>query len=157
MVVGDVLGGLYMNIEELDKANISTDLVIQDNFQLDFPLQVSQETDLILTSDTVINGARISISTGALNIVSAPASIVLPAGTHLPVQVNMSVPVKESVPLNINVPINIPLAETEMNRPFTNILNLIEPHLISYMDDPFIWQEEPVCKVFGFICNWWFK
>jgi hypothetical protein len=69
----------------------------------------------------------------------------------------MSVPVKESVPLNINVPINIPLAETEMNRPFTNILNLIEPHLISYMDDPFIWQEEPVCKVFGFICNWWFK
>jgi len=157
LIVGDVLGGLYMNIEEMDKASISTNLVVQDNIQLDFPLQVNQETDMILTADTVINGARISISTGALNIVSAPASIVLPAGTRLPVQLNMTVPVKASVPLNLNVPLNIPLAETEMHRPFTNIQNVIEPHLISFMDGSSTWQEVPACKVFGFICNWWFK
>jgi len=157
LIVGDVLGGLFMNIEEMDKASISTELLVQDNILLDFPLQVNQETDLILTADTVINGARISISTGALNIISAPASIVLPAGTRLPVQFNITVPVNASVPLNLTIPLNIPFVDTELHQPFTNMQNVIEPHLNSLNDELSSWQELPACKVFGFICNWWFK
>ncbi len=116
MVVRDVLGGLYLNIGEMDQTNISTEIAVKDDLQLDFPLRINKETELILTADTVINGARISISTGSLNITSAPATIVLPAGSRLPVQLNMTVPVNASVPLDLNVPVNIPLEKTGLHQ-----------------------------------------
>ena len=157
MIVGDVMGALYMNLEELDKSVISSQITIEDTVQLDFPLQVNQKTDLVLTDDTVINGARITISTGALTITGAPASIVLPAGTILPVQLNLEIPVDASAPLDLNSSINIPLAETDLHRPLTNMQNIIEPQIISYMDGATSWQDIPACKIFGFFCKWWFK
>ena len=157
IIVGDILGGLYLNIGDLDQASISTEIVVKENIPLDYPLQINQETELILTTDTVITGARINISTDVLNINNAPATIVLPAGSRLPIQLNMTVPVNATVPLNLNVPVNIPLAETEIHQQLLNIQKGIQPHIISFMDGPITWQEVPACKVFGFICNWWFK
>ena len=157
MFIRDVLGGMYLNIGELDQASISTEVTLKDDFLLDFPLQINQETELILTDNTIINGARISISTGSLNILSAPATIVLPAGARLPVQVNMSVPVNESVPVNLNVPVNIPIEETGLHQPLINMQKVIQPILIPFMDGPSTWQDLPACKLFGFVCNWWFK
>ena len=157
MIVGDVLGGLYMNFGEMDKASITTNILVNDNILVDFPLQINQETEVILTEDTFISGASITLSTGGLNIVSAPTNIILPAGSRLPIQLNMTVPVSASVPISLNVPVNIPLAETELHQPFTNLQKVVQPYLFSFMDGPFTWQELPACKVFGFICNWWFK
>ncbi len=157
MVVGDVLGGLYMNFGAMDKASINTEIVVKDNILVDFPLQINQETEVILTADTVINGARVTLSTGGLNIVSAPTNIILPAGSRLPIQLNMTVPVSASVPISLNVPVNIPLAETELHQPFTNLQKVVQPYLYYFIDGPFTWQEVPACKIFGFICNWWFK
>ncbi|MFH2038582.1 MAG: hypothetical protein ABIJ65_04020 [Chloroflexota bacterium] len=157
MVVKDVLGSMYLNIGELDLANISTEIALKDDLQLDFPLRINKETDLVLTADTVINGATISISTGSLNITSAPATIVLPAGAHLPVQMNMSVPVNASVPVDLNVPVNIPMEETGFHQSLANMQKVIQPILISFMDGPTTSQEVPACKLFGFVCNWWFK
>lgn len=157
IIVGDVLGGLYMNFGEMDEASIITEIEVKDNILVDFPLQINQETEVILTEDTVINGARVTLSTGGLNIVSAPTNIILPAGSRLPIQLNMTVPVSASVPVSLNVPVNIPLAETELHQPFTNLQKVVQPYLYSFMDGPYKWQELPACKVFGFICNWWFK
>jgi hypothetical protein len=157
MIVGDVLGGLYLNFGEMDKASINTEIVVMDNILVDFPLQINQETEVVLTKDTVINGARVTISTGALNITNAPANIILPAGARLPIQLNMTVPVNASVPISLNVPVDIPLAETELHQPITNLQKVVQPYLYSFMDGPFTWQELPACKVIGFICNWWFK
>jgi hypothetical protein len=157
MIVGDVLGGLYMNFGEMDKASITTQIQVQDNIQVDFPLQINQDTEVVLTKDTLINGARVTLSTGGLNIISAPTNIILPAGSRLPIQLNMTVPVSATVPISLNVPVNIPLAETELHQPFTNLQKVVQPYLFSFMEGPLTWQEIPACKVFGFICKWWFK
>lgn len=157
MIVRDVMGGLYINFGEMDKATITSAFEVNDNLLIDFPLQINQETEVVLTKDTVINGARITLSTGGLNIVSAPSNITLPAGSRLPIQLTMTVPVSASVPINLNVPINIPLADTELHQPFTNMQEVVQPYLFSFMDGPITWQELPACKVLGFICDWWFK
>jgi len=157
MVVGNVLSGLYLNLGEMDKASINTEIMVTDNIQVDFPLQINQETDVVLTKDTVINGARLTLSTGGLNITSAPTNIILPAGSRLPIQLDMTVPVNATVPISLNVPVNIPLSETELHKPFTNLQEVVKPYLYSFMEGPLTWQEVPACKIIGFICNWWFK
>lgn len=157
MIVGDILGGLYMNFGEMDKASIATQIQVKDDILVEFPLQINQETEVILTKDTAINGARVTLSTGGLNIVNAPANIILPAGSRLPIQLNMTVPVNATVPISLDVPVNIPLADTELHQPFTNLQNVIQPYLFTFMQGPLTWQEVPACKVFGFICDWWFK
>lgn len=157
MVVRDVLGGLYMNFGEMDQASITTEIVVKDNILVDFPLQINQETEVVLTADTLISGARVTLSTGGLNIISAPTNIILPAGSRLPIQLNMTVPVSATVPISLNVPVNIPLSGTELHQPFTNLQKVVQPYLFTFMEGPFTWQEVPACKVFEFLCDWWFK
>jgi hypothetical protein len=157
MLVRDVLGGLYVNFGNMDQASISKEILVEDNILVDFPLQIDQDTEVTLTADTPISGARVTLSTGGLNILSAPTNITLPAGTRLPIHLNMTVPVSATVPISLTVPVNIPLSETELHQPFTNLQKVVQPYLFSFMDAPFYWQEIPACKVFGSICNWWFK
>jgi len=157
MMMGDVLGGIYLSVGNIDQATVKTDVQIIDNLKVDFPLQINQPTEIVLTADTPISGAIISITTGGLNINNAPADIVLPAGSRLPVQLNMTVPVNTTLPISLKVPVNLPIAETALHQPLVDLQNVIKPYLFTYMERPTSGKESPVCKIFGFICNWWFK
>ena len=156
-LIGDVLGSMYLNLGKMDKTSLTTQVSTKADIQAEFPLQIDQETEVILVSDTTISGATITISTGGLNISSAPASIVLPAGTRLPVKVNMTVPVTASIPIELNSPVEIPLAKTDLHTPITDLQNVIEPTLLNYMNGPISWKEIPGCKVFVSICKWWYE
>jgi hypothetical protein len=157
MMMGDVLGGIYLNVGKIDQATINTEIQVDDNLKLDFPLEINQPTEVVLTADTPISGAIISISTGGLNIINAPADIILPAGSKLPIQLNMTVPVNTTIPISLKIPLNLSVAETAIHQPLIDLQNVIKPYLFTYMEGSTAVQDQPLCKIFGFICSWWYK
>ena len=122
-----LLGGLYGNFVAMDQASIATTITVNTNVQLNFSLPIQQNTDVVLTQNVPIPGARVSINSELLTINNAPANVTLPAGTSLPIALNMSVPVMMTVPVSLDVPVNIPLSQTELHGPFTGLQQTILP------------------------------
>lgn len=124
-----LLGGLYHNFVKMDEANIRTNIFVSKEIPVNFVLNVSGPTDVVLTSDVSISGALVTVNTGGLNINNARANIVLPAGTVLPVSIsNLVVPVNQSVLAELNVPVDIPLNQTELHEPFVGLQKVVEPY-----------------------------
>ncbi len=122
----DLLGGLYGNFEKMDAAHIKKDITVEAEIPVQFDLQLSQQTDVILSQDVTINGAYVSIDTALFDI-NAPATVTLPAGTVLPIILNLTVPVDTSIPISLDVPVDIALNETDLHEPFVGLQEVLEP------------------------------
>jgi hypothetical protein len=148
LVQDQLLGGLYSNFILMDQATIRTTVEVDDTIPVQFDLRVKKNTDVVLTEDTLIKGAEVSLSTGGLNIVRAPTDIVLPAGTVLPIALDMVVPVDTTIPVKLTVPVNIPLRETELHEPFIGLQKVVSPFywLFSPLPDSWgdFWCQTPV-------------
>jgi hypothetical protein len=125
-LANNMLGGLYGNFVQMDQASITTIINVDAQIPLNFSLPVSQNTQVVLTSDVSIPGAHVVINTGVLNI-NAQANVTLPAGTSLPIALNMDIPVQTSIPISIKVPVNIPLNQTDLHQPFTGLQTTLRP------------------------------
>ncbi len=123
----DLLKGLYDNFQLMDQAHIVTNIEVVDEIPVRFTLGLNQETTVILSEDVTIDGARVALTTGGLNIFNAPATVVLPAGTSLPIILSLEVPVDEMVPVTLNVPVDIPLKETDLHTPFVGLQDVVKP------------------------------
>lgn len=126
-ITDNFVGGLYYNFILLDQATIQANVEVEDIVPVQFDLPLKKETTVRLTEDTQINGARVTVRTGGLNIANAPADIVLPEGTLLPVELDMVVPVDTTIPVTISVPVNIPMSETELHDPFVGLQDVVSP------------------------------
>ena len=123
----DIVGGLYYNFILMDEATIVSTIEVNADMPVQFDLPFKQETNVRLTEPTKIDGARVTLSTGGLNIVNAPADIILSEGTILPVELDMVVPVNTTIPVQMSVPVNIPLNETELHAPFVGLQEVVSP------------------------------
>jgi hypothetical protein len=121
------VSGLYNNFEKMNAAHIITSIPFDTEIPVQFDIQINQQTEVVLSQDTPINGARVTLTTGGLEISSAPANIVLPAGTRLPILLTLTVPVNKSVPVHLLVPVDIDLATSELGVPFTGLMDVLEP------------------------------
>jgi hypothetical protein len=85
------------------------------------------------------------------------ANIVLPAGTNLPVHLELNVPVNTTVPIKINVPVDIPLANTDLHKPFIGLQQVVSPFY--NMLQPQIEQPSDVglCQTFSILCSAYFR
>lgn len=133
MALGDnkdlrILSGLYTNFQRMERASIVTSIAVQDSIPIDLTVPIQKTTQIRLASDTTIPNARVRINTATLNI-DAPAQVILPSGTVLEVALDFNVPVQGSVPINLTVPVNIPLAQTELQTPFSNLQKVVKPFL----------------------------
>lgn len=156
-IVNDVLyEGLYVNFGEMDQAHIRTEIPIDTLVHASIPVTINQNTDVVLTSNVTIIGARVTLTTGGLNIVSAPTNIVLPAGTVLPVQLNLTVPVEADIPVSMIVPVDIPLNQTELHGPFVGLQDAVAPYVNTFYTGAAGPQQVPFCKLFSSLCEWWF-
>jgi hypothetical protein len=126
LLVNGLLNGLYSNFVEMDNASITTTITVNTDVPINFMLPIQQNTDVTLTQNVVIPNAYVVINSGGLSI-NAPASVTLPAGTTLPIALNMSVPVQSTIPVTLQVPVNIPLAQTELHKPFTGLQDTLRP------------------------------
>ncbi len=141
IVEDGVVGGLYYNFILMDQATISTTIEVQDNIPVQFDLLINQETTVILTQPTSVQGATVTLSTGGLNIVQAPTNIILPAGTKLPIKLDMVVPVNTTIPITLTVPVNIPLNQTELHIPFVGLQKVMAPFYDLLNNLPDSWGE----------------
>ena len=122
-----LLGGLYRNFVDMDRASISTTINVNAQVPLNFTLPVQENTTVVLTQSVTIPNAYVVINTQTLNI-SAPARVTLPSGTNLPIALNLGIPVQVSIPISLQVPVNIPLANTGLHGPFTGLQSAIRPY-----------------------------
>jgi len=123
-----LLGGLYNNFVKMDQAHITTSIPVSKEIPVQFTLNVSGPTNVILSEDVPISGALVTVNTGGLNINNARANIVLPQGTVLPIFIqNLSVPVDQSVLAELNVAVDIPLNQTDLHEPFVGLQKVVEP------------------------------
>jgi hypothetical protein len=148
----DLVGGLYYNFLLMDQAEISTTVQVEDMIPVQFDLPLNQNTVVVLTEATPIDNARVSLSTGGLNITNAPADIVLPAGTELPVRLDLVVPVDTEIPVVLTVPVNIPLSETELHEPFAGLQDVVSPYYQMLNDLPGSWHEVR-CLIISWGCE----
>jgi hypothetical protein len=156
-LVGDqLLGGLYNNFVLMDEAHIKTTILVETEIPVQFTLPVVTDTTVQLTEDTRIDGARVTLSTGGLNIISAPTNIILPAGTNLPIALNITVPVDTTIPIVLEVPVDIPLNETELHEPFVGLQDVVGPYY-KMLDDLPNAQEIPLCKSATWLCRIFFR
>lgn len=123
-----LVGGLYGSFVQMDTSHIVTTIEVNDTLPVQFDLPLNQQTEVVLTRDTLITGASVSIQGGVLIINNAPTTILLRAGTPLPVQLNLVVPVSQTVPVHLLVPVNIALDQTDLHTPFGRLRNLFYPY-----------------------------
>jgi len=151
IVQNDLVGGLYYNFLLMDQATIQTEVRVEDSIPVQFDLPLQQNTVVVLTQDTLIEDATVSLSTGGLNIYQAPTDIVLPKGTRLPVALDLSVPVDTQIPITLSVPVDIPLNETELHQPFVGLQDVVSPFYWMLADQPNSWQQTR-CAYLGLNC-----
>lgn len=123
----ETVSGLYTNFEKMNNAHIVTTIPYDTEIPVQFDIQINQQTEVVLTRDTPINGARVTLVTGGLEISNAPANIILPAGTPLSIMLTLTVPVDKRVPVHLVVPVDINLALTDLGIPFTGLMDVLEP------------------------------
>jgi hypothetical protein len=136
-----LVGGLATNFALMDQARIKTTINVSTKVPAKFVLPVETETIVTLTKDTTIKTARVTLSTGGLQISSAPTTIVLPAGTQLPVNLNIDVPVDEQIPVNLTVPVDIPLNQTDLHKALVGLQDVVRPYQALLDQTPGNWQE----------------
>lgn len=151
-VAGPIVGGLHDSFLQMQRASIITSIpvnetiTVNDTIPVVFDLPLNQNTTVVTTEPLTISGATVNIQSGGLTL-NANANIVLPAGTSLPVQLNLVVPVSQTVPVSlkvpvqITVPVNIPLAQTELNAPFTQLAGIVAPYDALLKTLPASWSE----------------
>ena len=126
--ISTLLGGLHTNFVKMDEAHIKTIIPIRQEIPVQFTLNVSGATTVVLTEDVTINNALVTVQTGGLNIVNAQATIVLRQGTPLPVNIQgLSVPVDQRLPVSFDVAVDIPLNQTDLHAPFLGLRQVVEP------------------------------
>ncbi len=155
--------GLYESFGAMDAASIRTQIPVNTTVHASLPVTINQVTEVVLTRDTTINRAYVTLSTGGLEIVRAPTNIILPAGTVLPVQLNLTVPVEADIPVSMVVPVNIPLNQTELHAPFVTLRRAVEPYALAFHDPSRVptewerpWLDSPACQSLRGLCNLWF-
>jgi hypothetical protein len=141
LVSDQLVGGLAENFALMDEAVIQTNVVVNDQIPIQFTLPVNKKTTVVLTTDAIITGARVNLSTGGLTIFNAPTDIILPEGTPLDIKLDMEIPVETTIPVTLYVPVNIPLNETELHQPFVGLQQVVQPYQQLLNDLPNSWEE----------------
>jgi hypothetical protein len=119
--------GLYENFVKMDEAHIRTQIPVSAEIPVQFDIQINTQTEVVLSQDTPISQARVTLNTGGLNITNAPANIILPAGTRLPITLSLTVPVDKKVPVSMIVPVDIALSNTDLHEPFVGLQTVVLP------------------------------
>ena len=155
LVQNQLLAGLYENFILMDQAHIKTTIPISTNVPAKFDLPLKSNTVVILTEDTKLENAHVvSLQTGGLTIYNAPATIELAAGTRLPVALDLTVPVDKMIPVKLDVVVDIPLAQTELHKPFAGLQETIRPYYKLVKDMPDNWSDALCGSNAGQWCAW---
>lgn len=166
-LVGDqLLGGLYENFVKMDAAHIRSTIQEEDTIRVEdeiqvvdaiqvvesipvvFPLELCQETGVLLTRNTPVRDATVYPNGSAVT-----TDLVLKQGTKLNIFINMTVPVSRTIPVGLevpvqlevpvalSVPVDIPMAQTELHEPFVGLQKVVRPYYFWMQELPGSWSD----------------
>ncbi|MFO3796230.1 MAG: hypothetical protein ACK8QZ_02970, partial [Anaerolineales bacterium] len=142
----NLLSGLYGNFEKMYQAHIRTTIPVSTRVPVELEVCIRRETNVSLTQDVGIVGARVTVQSGGLSITNAYTNIRLPGGVVLPIALDLCVPVQAEIPVNINVQTDIPIAETELGAPIQGLMETIRPIYCLITPDARDSQGKAICK-----------
>jgi len=122
-----MVGGLHQSFVDIGQAHIVRTISVEDSIPVVFDLPVEAVTDAVLTEPVPMNIPTTFVLPAGGGFINGNVAFELPAGTRLPVEFSTMVPVNQSVPVNLDVQVDIPMQETELNEPFTDLQQLFAP------------------------------
>lgn len=144
-VGASVLGGLYSNFEQMDRAAIKTVIPVDAQIPLNLTVPVKTTTQITLAQAVAIPNTYVEINTGNFTLNSA-ARVTLPAGTPLTINLNFDLPVQATVPVHLDVPVDIPMAETELHEPFVGLQEVVRPWYCLVEPNAFSLRGQAICR-----------
>ncbi len=130
-IVNDVaeplVGGLNDSFVQMGQARISRTIEVNDVIPIAFTLPLSTETVVTTTAAVPLQVPAEFILPDNGGTIRGIVAIELPANLPLPVQLALEVPVDQQIPVALSVDVNIPLQETELGQPFSQLQQLFAP------------------------------
>lgn len=126
-LANNLLSGLYGNFEKMYQAHIRTTIPVSTHVPVQLEVCIRRETNVSLTQDVGIVGARVTVQSGGLSITNAYTNIRLPGGVVLPIALDLCVPVEAEIPVSLNVQTDIPIAQTELGEPIQGLMDTVRP------------------------------
>ncbi|GAB4157432.1 MAG: hypothetical protein Fur0021_26390 [Candidatus Promineifilaceae bacterium] len=130
-IVNDVaeplVGGLNDSFVQMGQAKISRTIEVNDVIPIAFTLPLSTETVVTTTAAVPLQVPAEFILPDNGGTIRGIVAIELPANLPLPVQLALEVPVDQQIPVALSVDVNIPLQETELGQPFSQLQQLFDP------------------------------
>lgn len=130
-IVNDVaeplVGGLNDSFVQMGQAKISRTIEVNDVIPIAFTLPLSTKTVVTTTAAVPLQVPAEFILPDNGGTIRGIVAIELPANLPLPVQLALEVPVDQQIPVALSVDVNIPLQETELGQPFSQLQQLFAP------------------------------
>ncbi len=122
-----LIGGLHSSFVGLDESTIDWTIPVRDRIPVVLNIPLETETVVVLTRAVPLAvNANITLpGVGQLN--NATVFLQLPAGLELPVRLDLDVPVNEELDIALDVRAVIPISETQLHDPISNLRLLFEP------------------------------
>lgn len=122
-----IVGGLNQSFVDMGEARITRVITVDDTLPISFDLPLSTETNVRITQPVPLNVPATMVLPGGGGVINGTVSLNLPAGTTLPVALNLVVPVNQEIPVQLDVAVDIPLDETELGQPFSDLQAIFTP------------------------------
>ena len=152
-VADPLIGGLHATATGLGESTIDWVIPVRDSLGINLEVPINAETILpgpsasqpgyvpgetfvTLTRPVPITIQNANINAGNLQLSNATVDITLPQGTQLPVALDLAITLDTEVPVELDVRAVIPLSETQLNDPITQLGLLFEPLAIGLHNLP---------------------
>ncbi len=126
-IVEPIVGGLNNSFVDMGEAHIVQEIEVSDTIPVVFTLPLSTTTQVRLIAPVPVQAqTSFSLPDGG-GTINGIVNLTLAEGMILPVALNLVVPVSQTIPVNLAVGVDIPLAQTELGRPFNDLQMIFHP------------------------------
>lgn len=122
-----LIGGLHSSFVGLDESTIDYTIPVRDRIPVVLNIPLETETVVVLTEPVPLTVSAVINLPGVGVLNNAQVNLQLPEGLELPVMLDLNVPVDEEIDVALDVRAVIPIAETQLHDPITNLRLLFEP------------------------------
>ncbi len=122
-----MVSGMNQSFTKINEAHIVRTVQIEDTIPINFDIPVSTTTEVTIIEPVPMALPTNFVLPGGGGTINGTVFFELPTGTVLPIQLDVMVPVRESVPVELSVDVDIPIEETELDDPFSDLRSIFGP------------------------------
>jgi hypothetical protein len=122
-----IVGGLNHSFIDMGEAKITRTIQVDDTIPINFTLPLATTTRVRLTESVPLAVNARFVLPGGGGTINGLVELQLPANLELPVYLELSVPVSQTIPVQLAVDVDIPLSETELGQPFSDLQAIFTP------------------------------